>query len=146
MVICHKTNVRLYYTAGFLITGGQLEPGGWAHTAELYVPSSGESCTLPSLPDNRYDHTVSEGGLLCGGGDIPPYSQTRDSCLQWSPDTGTWEEALTLNVSRYDHVSWTPSSGIGTYLMGGEDSPWTTTLITPEGSQEPGFPLKHDTR
>ena len=106
------------------------------------MPSTGASCSLPPLPDERVDHTVSEGGLLCGG----QFSDTRDSCLQWSPDSGTWEEALTLNVSRYDHVSWTPSSGTGTYLMGGEESPWTTTLITPDGSQEPGFPLKHDTR
>ena len=127
----------MYYIAGVLITGGDAA----GNTAELYVPSSGASCTLPSLPDHREEHTVSEGGLLCGGYDI----DTRDSCLMWSPDSGTWEEALTLDVRRYDHVSWTPSSGNnGTYLMGGAYSERTTTLINNDGSQEPGFPLEYD--
>ena len=125
---------NLYYIAGVLITG--CYPAD--NTAELYVPSTGASCTLPSLPDNRYHHTVTEGGLLCGGRD------TSDSCIQWSPDSGTWEEALTLDVRRSQHVSWTPSSGAGTYLMGGYDSKRTTTLVNNDGSQEPGFPLKYD--
>ena len=126
----------MYYIAGVLITGGDSAAG---NTAELYVPSSGASCTLPSLPDYREEHTVSEGGLLCGG------RNTRDSCLMWSPDSGTWEEAITLDVRRYDHVSWTPSSGNnGTYLMGGGYSERTTTLINNDGSQEPGFLLKYD--
>ena len=106
------------------------------------MPSTGASCSLPPLPDERVDHTVSEGGLLCGG----QFSDTRDSCLQWSPDSGTWEAALTLDVRRDDHVSWTPSSGnTGTYLMGGDYSFKTTTLITNDGRQEQGFPLKYDT-
>ena len=130
------TNI-LYYIAGVLITGG--DPYSSRNTAELYVPSTGASCTLPSLPDDRYAHTVSEGGLLCGG----YYNQ--DSCIMWSPDLGTWEEALTLNVKRELHVSWTPSNGnTGTYLMGGQYSRDTTTLITNYGSQEPGFLLKYD--
>ena len=62
----------------------------------------------------------------------------------WSPDSGTWDEALTLDFKRRDHVSWTPSSGTGTYLMGGGDSRKTTTLVNNDGSQEPGFPLKYD--
>ena len=43
-------------------------------------------------------------------------------------------------------MSWTPSSGSGTYLIGGRDSKRTTTLIKPDGTQEPGFPLKYDTK
>ena len=121
--------------AGVLITGGF----GTSDTAELYVPLSGASCTLPSLPDIRAYHTVSEGGLICGG------DATQDSCIMWSPDSGTWEEALILDVSRWGHVSWTPSSGNnGTYLMGGAYSERTTTLINNDGSQEPGFPLEYD--
>ena len=123
------------YIAGVLITGG--DPAG--NTAELYLPFSNVSCTLPSLPDSRVAHTVTEGGLLCGGAD------TGDSCIMWSPDSGTWEEALTLDVKRYGHVSWTPSSGnTGTYLMGGYYSKRTTTLVNNDGSQEPGFLLKYD--
>ena len=137
MVICHKTNLNQYYDAGVLITGGDSYTA-W-NTAELYLPSVGATCSLPSLPDYRVEHTVSEDGLLCGG------HYTQDSCLQWSPDSGTWEEALTLDVSRWAHVSWTPTSGNnGTYLMGGYPSYQTTTLIKNDGSQEPGFPLKYD--
>ena len=74
---------------------------------------------------------------MCGG------SYTRDSCLQWSPDTGSWEAAVTLDVERYGHISWT-SVTRGTFLMGGSVSARTTTLIKPDGTQEPGFPLKYD--
>ena len=113
------------------------------NTAELYVPSSGVSCSLPQLPDDRAFHTLESSGLLCGG-----YG-TSDTCLQWSPDTGTWEELLTLDVGRDDHVSWTPGPDIGTYLIGGYLSyvmKRTTTLIKPDGTQEPGFPLRYDTK
>ena len=51
---------------------------------------------------------------------------------------------MTLDINRADHVSWTPSPLIGTYLMGGWHSPMDTTLIKPDGSQEPGFNLKFD--
>ena len=86
---------------------------------------------------------MEKSGLICGG-DV-----TRDSCLQWSSVTGTWEQYLTLEVEREDHVSWTPQSDTNvTYLMGGwgSEARTTTTLIKPDGSQEPGFSLKYDTR
>ena len=70
---------------------------------------------------------------------------TEDSCLQWSPDTGSWEELLTLDVGRYLHSSWTPYNGLGTYLMGGFTSNMTSTLIKSDNSQEPGFQLKYET-
>ena len=105
---------------------------------ELFFPSDGTTCTLPPLPQIRRGHTV-DNNILCGG------IGTHDSCLKWSPDTGTWEELLTLDVARYNHVSWTPGNGIGTYLIGGQASGDTTTHITPEGSQEPGFELKYVT-
>ena len=70
---------------------------------------------------------------------------TRDTCVQWSPDTGSWEELLTLDVGRIKHVSWTPGPGMGTYLMGGGDSLRTTTLIKDDQTQEPAFQLKYDT-
>ena len=128
---------NISYIAGVLITGG--ESSAALNTAELYVPSTGVSCTLPSLPDNRYDHTVSEGGLICGGPETPV------SCIMWSSDSGSWEEAVTLDVIRRGHVSWTPSSGnTGTYLMGGSPNYKTTTLVKNDGTQEQGFPLKYE--
>ena len=121
-----------------LITGGLQDT--FLDTAELYLPSSGLSCSLPHLPDYRAFHTQESSGLLCGG------YITDDTCIQWSPDTGTWDEYLSLELRRFDHVSWTPGTGVGTFLMGGGDgeSSKTTTLVTPKGTQEPGFPLKYD--
>ena len=118
-----------------LITGG-----AGLNTAELFLPLDGTSCTLPPLPQNRRYHTVNNH-ILCGG------IYTSDSCLHWNPDTGTWEELLTLDVERSSHVSWTPASGTGTYLIGGFGSGrgMTTTLITSEGGQETGFQLKYNT-
>ena len=108
--------------------------------AEIYDPSSGASCMLPTLPEMQYYHSL-DGGLMCGG------YYTSDSCVRWSSNNGTWEEYLTLNITRSYHVSWTPDPDIGTYLIGGKDSESknTTTLIKPDGSQEPGFSLKYYT-
>ena len=89
------------FSDAVLITGSNTSP---RDTAELYQPAAGVSCALPQLPDYRHDHTVESSGLLCGGGD------TMDTCLQWSPDTGTWDLQLTLDVWRVDHVSWTPGT------------------------------------
>ena len=131
--------MHLYFLA-VLITGSGSGTG--ENTAELFVPTSGTSCTLPPLPQGRGSHTV-DNNILCGGS----YSNS-DSCLQWNQDTGTWEELLTLELERDSHVSWTPGTGIGTYLIGGWgiNSGFTTTLVTPGGVHVPGFPLKYDTR
>ena len=96
---------------------------------------------LPTREDNRGYHTLEDSGLMCGG------QYTSSICVQWSTDNGTWEEYLTLNIRRKHHVSWTPDSDIGTYLMGGyaKKSRKTTTLINPEGSQKLGFSLKYVT-
>ena len=95
---------------------------------------------LPTMTDyGRWDHTLENSGLMCGG------YYTSDSCVQWSSVNGTWEEYLILDVGRSYHVSWTPGSDIGTYLIGGWESRNTTTLIKPDESQEPGFNLEYDT-
>ena len=117
-----------------LITGGRD-----LNSAELYLPTLGSSCTIPSLPEVRYQHTV-DNDILCGG------TLTSDSCLQWSPSSGSWEELLTLDKVRSNHVSWTPNSGIGTYLIGGNNEERTTTLIKPDRTQETGFTLEYETR
>ena len=99
--------------------------------------------------DGRLRHTLEGSGLLCGG-----MYTTYTSCVQWSSVNGTWEEYLTLDAERYYHVSWTPDPSIGTYLMGGVNKEAmnpgvnimnSTTLIKPDGSQEPGFSLKYKT-
>ena len=128
---------KLVVLAAVLISGGlpSSDVGN-----ELYLPSSGSSCRLPPSPDDRVGHTIESGGLLCGGENTP------DTCLQWSSVTGTWEESITLEAGRDYHVSWTPNPNIGTFLMGDWYGGRTTTLIRPDGTQEPGFTLQHDTR
>ena len=126
-LITIQVNTKLAPPPAVLITGGS---GPYSrYTAELFLPSTGTSCTLPKFTDGRYSET-SDNNILC-----------RSNCLQWSPDTGTWEELLTLDVLRSYHISWTPGNGIGTYLIGGHES--TSTLIKPDGSQEPSFFLKY---
>ena len=122
-----------------LITGTGNGFGLNQKSAELFLPLSGTSCTLPLLPNTRTSHTV-DNHILCGGDYI---SGVRDSCRKWSPVTGSWDDLLTLDLWRERHVSWTP--GNGTYLMGGAGSGMTTTLGMSDGTQEPGFPLKYDT-
>ena len=118
-----------------LITGGD---GGDIAGAELFLPSGGTSCVLPSLPDILTRHTV-DNKLICGG------FYTKDTCLKWSRDTGSWEKLLTLEVGRRSHVTWTPQHGRGTYLMGGDLSSKTSTLIKNDGTQEQAFQLKYST-
>ena len=49
-------------------------------------------------------------------------------------------------MRRY-HTSWTPQSGVGTYVMGGEDDAWKTNLVKPNGKVELyGFNLHESTR
>jgi len=125
-----------------LITGGHNT--GVGGTVELFLPTSNVSCRMPQLPDSREFHTMDhqDTHLLCGG------SGTGQSCLEWSSAQGLWSESHTLGVTRAFHVSWTPGADIGTFLMGGVtgDSQASSTLLKPDGSQEPGFPLRYDTR
>ena len=117
-----------------LITGGAGDAGAGA---ELFLPSAGTSCVLPSFPDLRSTHTV-DNNIICGG-------KNRHTCLKWNPATGSWEALLTLDIYTDRHVTWTPEHGRGTYLMGGLSSMNTSTLIKDDGTQEPAFPLKYNT-
>ena len=128
------------FLVAVLITGGNMGgSSGKLRTAELFLPSAGTSCALPLFPEIRREHTL-DNNIICGG-----YETIRDTCLKWSPDTGSWVELLTLAVDRYQHVTWTPEPGMGTYLMGGVVSPTTITLIKDDGTQEPAFQLNYNT-
>ena len=96
----------------------------------------------------RAQHTVSRDGMLCGGSvPIGKEDFADQKCVQWQyipmMDSCRWETIdLIMDFGRYDHVSWTPANGSGTYLMGGCNCK-TTTLIKPDGTQEHGFMLRH---
>ena len=123
---------------GVLITGGI----GTPRAAEVFLPVTGHSCRLPDLADDRYVHTQ-DGALTCGGN----YYEQEYSCLKWSPDSGTWTQShnLTEVMGMVNHVSWTPDSSLGTYLMGG-DASIISEMVKPDGSVEQRFILKYDTR
>ena len=120
-----------------LITGGTYN----RRSAEVFLPETGHSCRLSDLPDERLDHTQ-DGALTCGG--FGGQNQ-RISCLKWSPDSGTWTQSHNLTEDMFNHVSWTPDSSLGTYLMGGAFS-FSSEMVKPDGSVEQRFVLKYDTR
>ena len=126
-----------------LLTGG--DKHGYT-SAEIYDPSSKSSCILPSLPSNipptKYGHTQ-DGPFVCGGGG--PLAVKNSTCLQWNSEKGSWPVSHLLKKPRYNHVSWTPPNGRGTYLLGGWYSPRSASLIKSDGSEEDAFQLKYTT-
>ena len=134
----HWTNPIFHHhvlDSGVLISGGYNR--GNLKSAEMYIPESRTTCSLPELPEYKYTHTQ-EGPLACGG-----YRGYR-SCVKWSSDFGNWTHSHTLRTYRYDHVSWKTEDGI--YLIGGASSSTTTELVKEDGSVQDGFSLKYSTR
>ena len=58
-------------------------------SVEVFLPSTGQHCTLPDLPAKRFYHTMEEM-VVCGGTD----SDTGTSCLSLTDDG--WETTTTL--------------------------------------------------
>ena len=122
-----------YVILAVLITGG-INNGP---SVELFNPQDGFSCSLPSLPDQRYEHTM-DGSLICGGGwDL----DAQTSCLQWNSTSGTWYKSHSLWRTRKQHCSWTPGPGNGTYLLGPDGDGMSSELVTPDGSVRPEGPV-----
>ena len=78
-----------------LISGG-LYDGLGLTDVEVWVPSTGQHCTVLSLPVARDFHSQ-EGATVCGGGYFG--SVTRTSCRTLT-DEGTWEAETTLLEER----------------------------------------------
>ena len=77
-----------------IISGGY--PSDTAsQSVEVYVPSTGQHCQLPDLPDKRAYHTM-EKTTVCGGGDYNSGPST--SCVTLTDDG--WERTTTLLESR----------------------------------------------
>ena len=75
-------SINILYS-GLIISGGISSSA--VSLVEVFVPSTGQHCTLPDLPAGRYIHTMEEM-VVCGGGQ---YSGTRTSCLTLTDDG--WE-------------------------------------------------------
>merc|ERR1711892_131117 len=133
-VSCEKENFTAPAEEAILLSGG-----AYTFTSvEVFSPSTGLSCSLPSLPDLRDGHTM-DSTLICGGGN--PSS----TCLTFS--SGKWITSHRIS-NRYAHTSW--ETGQGVVLMGGDDHPTTSEIVQmgeEQGQQgEPSFPMKYSTR
>ena len=56
-------------------------------STDVFLPGTGQTCTLADLPEQRYSHTLNtldSTGVLCGGGHRDP----RTSCLQFNQTSG----------------------------------------------------------
>ena len=117
---------------GVLIAGGS----GTGITTELFLPVTGKTCSLASLPSPRTGHTLNLVGstiVLCSA----------KSCLQFQPSSGTgsWSSYSTLAESRYYHTSHVTQDGL-LLLLGGDGSRETAELV---GGGE-GYNLKYGIR
>ena len=107
-------------------------------SVEVILPS-GRSCSLPSLPAPRADHSQS-GLTACGGwGGILVQEATRTTCVTFA--AGVWKRSHTLSKERWHHVAWQSPSGI--LLIGGL-TPTSELLSSTTSTTSPGFNLKED--
>ena len=116
---------------GIILSGGNRPDGT---SVEVFVPSTGKSCSLPSLPDGRAYHTM-DGNLICGGYGI-------SNCLSFS--SGQWIITNTLLQSRYCHSSWQADQGL--VLMGGYslEQGYTSEILQMAGEQgESSFAMQN---
>ena len=154
----HGTEVKQILLFGFTVCPytGLLISGGYEakSSVELFVPATGESCSLPNLPDERYGHTMN-GLYICGGNDIYD-SPCLNYTGEWSPvencrspstgcvhfTSGQWQYSpQTFVKPRRGHMSWQTEKGL--VLMCGDYSYFTSEIIpTEEGHEEAGLSLK----
>merc|ERR1719186_1772130 len=108
-----------------MIGGGEDE-----HTVEVFIPDTGKTCSLSSLPDKRHTatlDTLDNTPVICGGGP----GNNQNECLQFTPTSpsGVWTNYADLMELRTGHVSWASSRGL--MLMGGNTYGGTTTEMVP---------------
>ena len=124
---------------GVLITGGYGTAGGYYKTAQIYVPQSKQFCSLPDLNNAKALHTQ-DGFLNCGGWQTSNLQRCWNLAPGTNPSISQGKECIMYSQS------WTPQSGVGTYLIGGSTNGKTTDLVKTDGTVMQGFNLKYDTR
>ena len=116
-----------------MITGGK---DGSRHLAstELFLPMTGKTCSLESLPTARWSPTLDQLGdgtiLACGGW------PTLKRCDKFTPSLpyGTWSQYSSLIFSRTDHTSLAGQHEL--LLMGGDGSESEITTELASGGQQ----------
>ena len=118
---------------GIILSGGN----GAKTSVEVFVPSTGLSCSLPALPDQRYDHTM-DSLLICGGYD----DSSPSTCLTFT--SGQWVTSHTLLERWCTHTSWQTEQGL--VVMGGLYRPYTSEIVATPGVQGgPSFDMQYST-
>ena len=109
--------------------------------AEIFIPSTKETFSLPSIPGSpRVWHTLT-GTILCGG----VYPGTSTSCLELQQNGDGWRDfSSTLTESRLAHSAWDYPGGV--VLMGGYYSGDSTELVSSSGSVSLQFTLNDTIR
>ena len=109
----------------------------------LMDPQNGQviqSCSLPNMPENRYEHTV-DGNLVCGGRSYDT-ATTLDTCISLSG--GEWKETHKLTTKRHGHSSWQVSEGVVLFGGGEGGSRDTAELVEAKtGKTEKLFDLEY---
>ena len=133
--------IRTFSSPGIIISGGVTGyDGPDIASVEVLDPTTGQVCSLPSIPEKRYEHTM-ENLTICGGGAWYSPITTYTTCITFS--SGEWVTSHVLGEERYAHSSWVTEEG--TILLGGGFSPNTTGIVTQtEFDSLPGFTLQHD--
>merc|ERR1712013_902945 len=116
-------------TTGIVISGGSQGLNKWV---ELFIPSSGDSCLFPSVPDIRENHSMNKM-FICGGDDF----YARDLCIQFVD--GQWKTLSATLESRDDHSGWLTPEGL--LLMGGSYNGGKSTEVIPIEGGEGGYSM-----
>ena len=114
-------SVLLTGLAGILITA--------YNQAEIFIPHTKETFSLPAIPGNpRVWHSLT-GTILCGGA----HPNTKTTCLNLkSNGDGRQPHSSALVHSRMAHSAWDSPSGV--VLLGGYYSAQSTELVTSTNS------------
>ena len=94
----YKVIVSIAAGLALIISGGYpIDSAGIS--VEVFVPTTGQHCQLPSLPGgSRSDHSINDK-TICGGGVYGVNSASRRSCLTLNSN-GNWLETTSLLEQR----------------------------------------------
>ena len=120
-----------------MVTGGNGATDSVQTSVELLSSNGTRLCSLPNLPEKKWQHSQT-GVLACGGGSGSAYK----SCFKFADSR--WKKSHTMGTSRYGHTGWASPQGV--LLIGGTDTQSQTSaeLLTDNGGATPSFTLKNN--
>jgi len=129
---CQGENVEANDDKEGILISGSVYHRAEATSVEVFSPTTGHHCVLPSLPKKVNEHT-SNGLELCSG----------FTCITFS--SGQWVTSHALVERRGGHISWSTDTGV--MLMGGDEPSdrSTETIIQGEYDGQPGYRMKYKT-